>query len=65
MRAHDHSLLDALQQAGTPEVILKREQRSAIVKLVYGLLPTGFGKSAYFQMLLLYRGSVLLVAVWL
>ena len=23
MRAHDHSLLDALQQAGTPEVILK------------------------------------------
>jgi len=26
MRAHDHSLSNALQQAGTPEVILKREQ---------------------------------------
>ena len=65
----DHALLNALQWQSTPEVILKPDQRSVIVKFVYGHLPTRFVKSICFQMLLfaliVCQGSVLLVVVWL
>jgi len=33
--------LNALQWVGTPELILKLEQRSTIIKLAYGCLPSG------------------------
>ena len=51
MRALDCALSNALLWLGTPEVILKLEQRSAIVKFAYGHLPTGFAKYVCFQML--------------
>ena len=51
MRALDYALANALLQLGTPEVILKLEQRSAIVKFTCGHLPTGFEKYIFFQML--------------
>jgi len=35
----DHALLNALQWQSTPEVILKPDQRSVIVKFVCGHLP--------------------------
>ena len=47
----DWSLSNALQQLGTPEVILKPEQQSAIVKFACGYLLTCFGKYLCFQML--------------
>ena len=70
MRDLDHALSNALQWLGTPEVIIKSELRSCDCKVACGCLPTGFGKSLCFQMLLFVlivcQGrSVLLVLVWL
>jgi len=48
----DHALWNALQWQSTPEVILKPDQRSVIVKFVCGHIPTRFVKSICFQMLL-------------
>ena len=63
----DHALLNALQWQSTPEVILKPDQRSVIVKFECGHLPTRFVKSICFQMLLfaliVCQRSVLLVVV--
>ena len=44
MRALDCSSSNALQRLGTPEVTLKPEKRSAIVKFACSCLPIGFGK---------------------
>ena len=64
----DHTLSNALQCVGTPEVILKLEQRSVIVKFVCGFLRNGFGKSLLLPdllVLIVCRESMLLVLVWL
>lgn len=52
VRDIDRALSNTLQRLGLPEVILKPEQRSVIVKFVCVCLPTRFWKSLSFQMLL-------------
>jgi len=63
------ALSNALLQLGTPEVILKTEQWSAVVKFGCGHLQTGFEKYLCFSNLLFFwyvvcRGCVLLEVVW-
>jgi len=69
-RVLDHALSNVLQQPGTPEVILKPEWQSVIVKFAFGPPPDWlWGKYIYFQMLvfalIVCQGSALLVVVWL
>jgi len=62
----DHTLSNALQWVGTPEVILKLEQQSVIVKFACGFLQNGFGKSLLLPdllVLIVCRESMLLVSV--